>query len=117
MHRNLDGRTIVLGGENYDVRVIKNIESLVANAAPNCMGNCTDSYASDIRKGTSLILAIGRGGRTEINVNVYLHNSRSGTSAHGEPVWLVGEIKGPSNKSLDSKQEEAVSKQVAALLN
>ena len=117
VHRNLDGRTIVLGGENYDVRVIKNIESLVANAAPNCMGNCTDSYASDIRKGTSLILAIGRGGRTEINVNVYLHNSRSGTSAHGEPVWLVGEIKGPSNKSLDSKQEEAVSKQVAALLN
>lgn len=116
VHRNLDGRTIILGGEDYDVRVIKNIESLVANAAPNCMGNCTDSYASDIRKGTSLILAIGRGGRTEINVNVYVDTTVASRGADEGAVWLVGEIKGPSNKSLDSKQEEAVSKQIKTLL-
>lgn len=116
VHRKLDGRTIILGGEDYDVRVIKNIESLVANAAPNCMGNCTDGYANDIRKGTSLILAIGRGGRTEINVNVYLDTTGAGRGGDDELVWLVGEIKGPSNKSLDSIQEEAVSKQIKMLL-
>ncbi len=116
VHRNLDGHTIVLGGENYNVRVIKNIESLVANAAPNCMGNCTDRYAYDIRKGTSLILAIGRGGRTEINVNVYLDTMRADHGSEKNPVWLVGEIKGPNNKNLDSTQEEAVSKQIKMLL-
>lgn len=118
IYKNLDGKSIVLGGENYDVRVIKNIESLVANAAPNCMGNCTDGYARNIRKGTSLILAVGRGGKTEINVNVHLTRDRShpDSMAPGEPVWAVGEIKGPSNKALEPAREEAVSVQISALL-
>jgi len=113
-HRALDGKTITLGGETYNVRVLKSMESLMANASANCMGNCTEDYASDIRKGRSLVLAVGRGERTEINVEL------SGDPSYDTPVasllWSVGEIKGPRNRPLERAQEETVRDQITSLL-
>lgn len=113
-HRALDGKTITLGGEKYNVRVLKSMESLMANASANCMGNCTDGYASDIRKGRSLVLAVGRGERTEINVELFWDPLYDTPVA--APVWSVGEIKGPSNRPLERAQEETVRDQIASLL-
>lgn len=105
----LDGRSLKLDDEEYQVRAIKDITELQANAAPNCMGNCTDSYADVIRKGTSVVLAIGRGDRTEINVSVEKH--------HHNDVWEIREVKGPHNKKLSASMESEVRRQISDLVS
>lgn len=105
----LDGRSLKLDDEEYQVRAIKDITELQANAAPNCMGNCTDSYADVIRKGTSVVLAIGRGDRTEINVSV--------EKRHHDEAWEVREIKGPHNKKLSASMESDVRRQISDLVS
>jgi hypothetical protein len=73
------------------------------------MGNCTDSYADVIRKGTSVVLAIGRGDRTEINVSVEKH--------HHNDVWEIREVKGPHNKKLSASMESEVRRQISDLVS
>lgn len=109
VYTKVDNKTIVLNEEEYQVSVIKDIKHLIANAAPNSMGNCTDSYAGDIRRGTSLILAIGRELGTEINVNMYLASSNA--------TWTIGEIKGRHNTILDSALENSIKRQVQELID
>jgi hypothetical protein len=99
---------VTLGSEVFAVRVIPDMPSLVANAAPNCMGNCTDTYADDIRRGSTIILAIGRDGRTEINVS--LEKNRSDDS------WEITETKRAHNKPLNSDEERALHAQLTTLL-
>lgn len=105
----LDDKTVVLGDDVFDVRVIKDMRQLQANAAPNCMGNCTENYASSIRQGHALVLALGRGGNTEINVSVE-HD-------HGSSAWHSTEMKGQRNKILQKDVQDALSSQIELLLN
>jgi hypothetical protein len=106
---HLDEKNIVLGEDVFNVRVIKDMRQLQANAAPNCMGNCTESYASSIRQGRALVLAIGRGGGTEINVSVEQH--------HSTGDWSITEMKGPRNKLLQQDVQDALSEQIGTLMN
>ena len=105
----LDGKNVVLGEDVFDVRVIKDMRQLQANAAPNCMGNCTESYASSIRQGRALVLAIGRGGGTDINVSV----EQDYTSG----AWSITEMKGRRNKVLQKDVQDALGSQIGVLLN
>ena len=105
----LDDKKVVLGEDVFDVRVIKDMSQLQANAAPNCMGNCTASYASSIRQGHALVLALGRGGSTEINVSVE-HETHLGE-------WSITEMKGRRNKTLQKDVQDALSTQIGLLLN
>jgi hypothetical protein len=105
----LDAKTVVLGDDVFEVRVIKDMGQLQANAAPNCMGNCTASYASSIRQGHALVLALGRGGSTEINVSVE-HETHLGE-------WSITEMKGRRNKILQKDVQDALSTQIGLLLN
>ncbi len=109
VYTKVDNKTIVLNEEEYQVSVIKDIKHLIANAAPNAMGNCTDSYAGDIRRGTSLILAIGRERGTEINVSMYRDNPHAN--------WTVEEIKGRHNTILDKALENSIKQQIENLLD
>ncbi len=102
------GTSVTLGSETFAVRVIPDMPSLVANAAPNCMGNCTDTYAEDIRRGSTLILAISREGRTEINVS--LEKNRDDGS------WEITETKRAHNKPLSSDEQTALHTQLMSLL-
>jgi|LakMenEpi03Aug12_release.lakeMendotaPanAssembly.Ray.scaffolds.fasta_scaffold44021_3 hypothetical protein len=105
----LDAKTVVLGDDVFDVRVIKDMSQLQANAAPNCMGNCTASYASSIRQGHALVLALGRGDSTEINVSVE-YETRLGE-------WAITEMKGRRNKILQKDVQDALTSQIGLLLN
>lgn len=109
VYTKVDNKTIILNEEEYNVSVIKDIKHLIANASPNSMGNCTDSYAGDIRRGTSLILAVGRERGTEINVNMYLEEARN--------AWAIGEIKGRHNTILDAELENSIKRQITNLLD
>jgi hypothetical protein len=100
-----DGDRVELDGEPFDIRVIRRIQDLRANAAPNCMGNCTVHYASDIRRGEALILAVGRDRRTEINVSVIRES---------DGAWAVDEVKGPRNTVLPPEMESALTAHLKA---
>jgi hypothetical protein len=101
-------KTLALGSEEFSIRVIPDMPSLVANAAPNCMGNCTDTYADDIRRGSTIILAIGREGRTEINVS--LEKNRDDDS------WEITETKRAQNKRLSADEQTSLHRQLMYLL-
>jgi hypothetical protein len=106
----IDGTQIRMGEGLFDLRVISNIEDLRTNAAPNCMGNCTaEHYASSSRRGSTVVLALGRGGRTEINVSL-APDRQSG-------LWRVTEAKGRHNRVLPRAHEEELVKHVEALVN
>jgi hypothetical protein len=102
-------KTVVLGDEAYNINVIKDIEELNANSAPNNMGNCTSTYASGIRQGQDLILAIGRGSRCEINVSVSRDNTADAT-------WAITEVKGPHNVRVAPALESALRIALEALM-
>jgi hypothetical protein len=101
-------KTVTLGSEEFAVRVIPDMPSLVANAAPNCMGNCTATYADDIRRGSTIILAIGREGRTEINVSLEKHRD--------DDTWEITETKRAHNKPLSKDEQNALHGQLTYLL-
>jgi hypothetical protein len=86
----LDKRRITFNDSPLNISVIRDIGALQANAAPNCMGNCTDTHASRLRRGDEILLAIDRGKGTEINVSLHLSN--------GE--WSVTEIKAAQNNTV-----------------
>jgi hypothetical protein len=106
----IDGAQIPMGEGLFDLRVISNMEDLRTNAAPNCMGNCTaEHYASSSRRGSTVILALGRGGRTEINVSLSLDRQ--------DGQWRVTEAKGRHNRALPRAHELELTAQIEALVN
>lgn len=101
---------VILDDKEYDVRVIDNIDDLRVNAAPANMGNCTDTYADSIRRGDCLMLAIGRGGKTEINVSIERNLQKP-------EEWLITEAKFPRNKTLPAETERLLREQLGGMLN
>ena len=102
-------KSVIIGDEPYNINVIRDIQQLNANSAPNNMGNCTSTYASGIRQGRDVILAIGRGARTEINVSL----AQSHISGEG---WVITEVKGPQNVAIVPEQERQLRTQLELML-
>lgn len=99
----LDGLKIRLDEMPYRVSVIRGIEQLQANAAPNRMGNCTATHASSLRRGSEILLALDRGNGPEINVS--LHQQTSGDTG---PSWYVSEVKAAHNKPVHPRLVEVI---------
>lgn len=114
----LDDLTIHLDEMPYRVSVIRGMQELQANAAPNRMGNCTVTHASTLRRGEEILLALDRGNGTEINVS--LHKSRS-SSRSDDPAgtsdkWYVSEVKAAHNKPVHPQFEKVISDEVLRVI-